>query len=117
MCAPVTALLPVLGAVGGVATTLQQLGILGGNRNRQAAQPQRTQTPQPQVQQASQAASAAGDDEQIKPESIEVQQNAKQKRDKQTVKKGTGALGALPGINTGVSAQAPAGGVNTGTTT
>ena len=44
--------------------------------------------------------------------SIEVAQNAKQKRDKQTVKKGTGNLGALPGVNTGVSAEAPAGGVN-----
>ena len=48
----------------------------------------------------------------IKPEIIEVTQNAKQKRDKQTVKKGTGQLGALPGINTGVSAKAPAGGVH-----
>ena len=115
MCAP--AIIPIISAVGGIATAAQQLGILGGNRNRQAAQPQRTQTPPPTTLQPSQAASAAGDDEQIKPESIEVQQNAKQKRDKQTVKKGTGALGALPGINTGVSAQAPAGGINTGTTT
>ena len=110
MCAPI---IPILSAVGGIATAAQQLGILGGNRNRQA-QPQRTQTPPPTTMQPSQAASAAGDDEQIKPESIEVQQNAKQKRDKQTVKKGTGALGALPGVNTGVS-DAPAGGVNTGT--
>ena len=117
MCAPIAAIAPILGAVGGVATAMQQLGILGGNRQRQAAQPTRTQQPPPQVQQPSQSASGAGDDEQIKPESIEVQQNAKQKRDKQTVKKGTGALGALPGVNTGVSAQAPAGGVNTGTTT
>ena len=117
MCAPLAAITPILGAVGGIATAAQQLGILGGNRNRQAAQPQRTQTPPPTTMQPSQAASAAGDDEQIKPESIEVQQNAKQKRDKQTVKKGTGALGALPGVNTGVSAQAPAGGINTGTTT
>tara|TARA_R100000773_G_C4181035_1_gene90756 strand:- start:423 stop:767 length:345 start_codon:yes stop_codon:yes gene_type:complete len=114
MCAPVTALLPVLGAVGGVATTLQQLGILGGNRRNQPTQTARTSTPPPTTLSPSQAASAAGDDEQIKPESIEVQQNAKQKRDKQTVKKGTGALGALPGVNTGV-ADAPAGGVNTGT--
>ncbi len=114
MCAPI---IPILTAVGGIATAAQQLGILGGQRQRQQAQTQRTQTPPPQVQQAQQAASAAGEDEQIKPESIEVQQNAKQKRDKQTVKKGTGALGALPGINTGVSAQAPAGGINTGTTT
>ena len=114
MCAP--AIIPIISAVGGIATAAQQLGILGGNRNRQAAQPQRTQTPPPTTLQPSQAASAAGDDEQIKPESIEVQQNAKQKRDKQTVKKGTGMLGALPGVNTGV-ADTPAGGVNTGTTT
>ena len=47
----------------------------------------------------------------IKPESIEVQQNAKQKRDKQTVKKGTNQFGALPGVNTGVSADASPTGV------
>ena len=110
MCAP--AIIPVISAIGGIATAAQQLGIFGGNRNRQAAQPARTQTPPPTTQAPSQAASAAGEDEQIKPESIEVKQNAKQKRDKQTVKKGTGALGALPGINTGVSPTAPAGGVN-----
>ena len=110
MCAPI---IPILSAVGGIATAAQQLGILGGNRNRQA-QPQRTQTPPPQVQQAQQAASAAGDDEQIKPESIEVQQNAKQKRDKQTVKKGTGMLGALPGVNTGTDTTTPSGTPNIG---
>ena len=109
MCAP--AIIPVISAIGGIATAAQQLGIFGGNRNRQAAQPARTQTPPPTTQAPSQAASAAGEDEQIKPESIEVKQNAKQKRDKQTVKKGTGQLGALPGINTGAPAT-PAGGVN-----
>ena len=110
MCAP--AIIPIISAVGGIATAAQQLGILGGNRNRQAAQsPQRVQTPTPTTMAPSQAASAAGDDEQIKPESIEVKQNAKQKRDKQTTKKGTGALGALPGINTGV-ADTPTGGIN-----
>ena len=109
MCAP--AIIPIISAVGGIATAAQQLGILGGNRNRQAAQPQRTQTAPPTTMAPSQAASAAGEDEQIKPESIEVQQNAKQKRDKQTVKKGTGQLGALPGINTGTTTT-PAGGIN-----
>ena len=110
MCAP--AIIPIISAVGGIATAAQQLGILGANRNRQAPQsPQRVQTPTPTTMAPSQAASAAGDDEQIKPESIEVKQNAKQKRDKQTTKKGTGALGALPGINTGVS-DTPAGGIN-----
>ena len=113
MCAPIAALAPILGAVGTAATVASQLGILGGNRNRQQSQPQaRTQTPPPQTQAPTQQASGAGDDEQIKPESIEVTQNAKQKRDKQTVKKGTGQLGALPGVNTGVTADAPAGGVN-----
>ena len=111
MCAPI---IPILSAVGGIATAAQQLGILGGNRNRQASQPQRTQTPPPTTMQPSQAASAAGDDEQIKPESIEVQQNAKQKRDKQTVKKGTGALGALPGVNTGTDTTTPSGTPNIG---
>ena len=112
MCAP--AIIPIISAVGGIATAAQQLGILGGNRNRQAAQPQRAQTPPPTTMQPSQAASAAGDDEQIKPESIEVQQNAKQKRDKQTVKKGTGMLGALPGVNTGTDTTAPSGTPNIG---
>ena len=110
MCAPI---IPIISAIGGIATAAQSLGILGGQRNRQAAQAQRSQTPPPSTMAPTQAASGAGDDEQIKPESIEVKQNAKQKRDKQTTKKGTGALGALPGINTGV-ADAPAGGVNTG---
>ena len=113
MCAPIAALAPILGAVGTAATVASQLGILGGNRNRQQSQPQaRTQTPPPQTQQPNQQAAGAGDDEMIKPESIEVQQNAKQKRDKQTVKKGTGALGALPGINTGVAPMTPPQGVN-----
>ena len=113
MCAPIAALAPILGAVGTAATVASQLGILGGNRNRQQSQPQaRTQTPPPSTQQPTQQASGAGADEMIKPESIEVKQNAKQKRDKQTVKKGTGQLGALPGVNTGVTADAPAGGVN-----
>ena len=110
MCAP--AIIPILTAVGGVATAASQLGLLGGRQRQQTATPQRQQTAPPPVQSPSQAASAAGDDELIKPESVEVKQNAKQKRDKQTVKKGTGALGALPGINTGVSPTTPPQGVN-----
>ena len=38
----------------------------------------------------------------------------KQKRDKQTVKKGLASLGAASAVNTGVDST-PAGGVNTGT--
>ena len=110
MCAP--AIIPILTAVGGVATAASQLGLLGGRQRQQTATPQRQQTAPPPVQSPSQAASAAGDDELIKPESVEVKQNAKQKRDKQTVKKGTGALGALPGINTGVAPMTPPQGVN-----
>ena len=114
MCAPIAAIAPILGAVGGIATAAQQLGILGGRRNQTQQSVARTQTPPPTTMQPSQAASAAGDDEQIKPESIEVQQNAKQKRDKQTVKKGTGMLGALPGVNTGTDTTTPSGTPNIG---
>ena len=111
MCAP--AIIPILTAVGGIATAASQLGLVGNRQQRQQiATPQRQQTAPPPVQSPSQAASAAGDDELIKPESVEVKQNAKQKRDKQTVKKGTGALGALPGINTGVAPMTPPQGVN-----
>ena len=80
------------------------------------AQPTRTMTPPPTVQGPGPAASAAGDDEKTKKvdESIKIQQNAKQKRDKQTTKKGLGALGAAAAVNTGVDST-PAGGVNTGT--
>ena len=111
MCAP--AIIPILTAVGGIATAASQLGIVGNNRQRQQiATPQRQQTAPPPIQSPTQAASAAGDDELIKPESVEVKQNAKQKRDKQTVKKGTLQFGALPGINTGVAPMTPPQGVN-----
>tara|TARA_B100000287_G_C20273027_1_gene638792 strand:- start:279 stop:629 length:351 start_codon:yes stop_codon:yes gene_type:complete len=112
MCAPV---LPLLGAIGGVVTAASSLGILGmGQKQGQA--PQRNQTPPPSAQNPGPQAAGAGDDEQIKAEDIEVKQNAKQKRDKQTTKKGTGGLGAKdPGVNTGTSPDTPAGGVNTGT--
>tara|TARA_R100000781_G_scaffold39296_5_gene27393 strand:- start:1197 stop:1535 length:339 start_codon:yes stop_codon:yes gene_type:complete len=112
MCAPV---IPLISAIGGLATAASSLGILGGNRNRQS-QPSRVMTPPPSVQSPGPAASAAGDDEKIKKvdESIKIQQNAKQKRDKQTTKKGLGALGAAPAVNTGMDST-PAGGVNTGT--
>ena len=112
MCAP--AILPIISAVGGIATVASQLGILGNNRNQNQAAPTRTQTPPPSTQAPSPMAAGAGDDEQIKPESIEVKQNAKQKRDKQTVKKGLASLGAASAVNTGVDST-PAGGVNTGT--
>ena len=85
MCAPV---IPLISAIGGLATAASSLGILGGNRNRQT-QPARSMTPPPTVQGPGPAASAAGDDEKTKKvdESIKIQQNAKQKRDKHTVKK------------------------------
>ena len=110
MCAP--AIIPIISAVGGIATAAQQLGILGGRQRQQIATPQRQQTAPPPVQAPTQAAQAAGDDEIIKPESVEIKQNAKQKRDKQKVKEGIGMLGALPGINTGVAPMTPPQGVN-----
>ena len=111
MCAPV---IPLISAIGGLATAASSLGILGGNRNR-VSQPARAMTPPPTVQGPGPAASAAGDDEKTKKvdESIKIQQNAKQKRDKQTVKKGLASLGAASAVNTGVDST-PAGGVNTG---
>ena len=110
MCAPV---IPLLGAIGGIATAAQQLGIFG-SRNQNA--PTFKPTAAPNVKGAGPAAQGAGDDEKTKKvdESIKIQQNAKQKRDKQTTKKGLGALGAAEAVNTGVSPTAPAGGVNTG---
>tara|TARA_A100001388_G_scaffold122663_1_gene90510 strand:+ start:903 stop:1244 length:342 start_codon:yes stop_codon:yes gene_type:complete len=113
MCAP--AVIPILGAIGGVATAAQQLGLIG-RRNQQTA-PTFKPTAAPQIKSAGPAAQGAGDDEKTKKvdESIKIQQNAKQKRDKQTTKKGLGALGAAAAVNTGVSETNPAGGVNTGT--
>mgnify|MGYP001157213044 CR=1 FL=1 len=113
MCAP--AIVPIISAIGGLATAGQALGIFG-NRRQQQSMPQRTATAQPTLKTAGPAAQGAGDDEKTKKpdESIKIQQNAKQKRDKQTVKKGLGALGAAAAVNTGVDST-PAGGVNTGT--
>ena len=113
MCAP--AIIPVISAIGAIGSAAQQLGIFGG-RNRNQTPQQRTQTPPPTVKGAGPAAQGAGDDEKTKKpdESVKIQQNAKQKRDKQTVKKGLGALGAAAAVNTGVDST-PAGGVNTGT--
>ena len=110
MCAP--AIIPVISAIGAIGSAAQQLGIFGG-RNRNQTPQQRTATPPPQVKSAAPGAQGAGDDEKTKKpdESIKIQQNAKQKRDKQTVKKGTAALGAAPAVNTGL-ANTPAGGVN-----
>ena len=107
MCAPV---LPIISALGGLATAGQALGVFGG-RNRQTQA--RALTPPPSVKSAGPAASAAGDDEKLKKpdESIEIQQNAKQKRDKQTTKKGLAALGASAAINTGMP-DTPSGGLN-----
>ena len=113
MCAP--AIIPVISAIGAIGTAAQQLGVFG-NRRQQQAMPQRTQTAPPSIKAAGPAAQGAGDDEKTKKpdESVKIQQNAKQKRDKQTVKKGLGALGARPSVNTGIDST-PAGGVNTGT--
>ena len=110
MCAP--AVIPIISAIGAIGSAGQALGIFG-NRRQQQAMPSRTQTPAPTVKGAGPAAQGAGDDEKTKKvdESIKIQQNAKQKRDKQTVKKGTAALGAAPAVNTGI-ANTPAGGVN-----
>tara|TARA_R100000773_G_scaffold13777_1_gene12632 strand:+ start:800 stop:1138 length:339 start_codon:yes stop_codon:yes gene_type:complete len=111
MCAP--AIVPIISAIGALGTAGQALGIFGGNRNRQQNQAARTQTPAPNVKAAGPAAQGAGDDEKLKKpdESIEIQQNAKQKRDKQTTKKGLAALGAAPAVNTGIQ-NTPSGGVN-----
>ena len=112
MCAPV---IPLISAIGGLATAAQSLGIIG-NRNRNQSQPQRSVTPPPTVRGPGPAAQGAGDDEKTKKvdESIKIQQNAKQKRDKQTTKKGLASLGAAAAVNTGMDST-PAGGVNTGT--
>ena len=113
MCAP--AVLPIISAIGAIGSAGQALGIFG-NRRQQQSMPSRTQTPPPSVKAAGPAAQGAGDDEKTKKpdESVKIQQNAKQKRDKQTVKKGLGGLGARPSVNTGIDST-PAGGVNTGT--
>ena len=112
MCAPVV---PLLTAIGGIASAASSLGIIG-NRNRNQSQPQRSVTPPPTVRGPGPSAQGAGDDEKTKKidESIKIQQNAKQKRDKQTTKKGLASLGASAAVNTGMD-SAPAGGVNTGT--
>tara|TARA_B100000212_G_scaffold131573_1_gene98604 strand:+ start:37 stop:378 length:342 start_codon:yes stop_codon:yes gene_type:complete len=113
MCAP--AVIPIISAIGAIGSAGQALGIFGG-RNRNQTPPQRAMTPPPTARGPGPAAQGAGDDEKTKKvdESIKIQQNAKQKRDKQTVKKGLGALGAAAAVNTGVDST-PAGGVNTGT--
>ena len=110
MCAP--AVIPLISAIGAIGSAGQALGIFGG-RNRNQTPQQRAVTPPPTVKGAGPSAQGAGDDEKTKKvdESIKIQQNAKQKRDKQTVKKGTAALGAAPAVNTGIT-NTPAGGVN-----
>ena len=54
MCAPV---IPLISAIGGLATAASSLGILGGNR-RNMTQPQRAMTPAPSIQGPGPAASA-----------------------------------------------------------
>ena len=113
MCAP--AVIPILGAIGGVATAAQQLGLIG-RRNQQSA-PTFKPTAAPTVKDAPQAM-GAGEDEKTKKvdESIKIQQNAKQKRDRQTTKKGLGALGAAAAVNTGIAPTTnPSGTPNIGT--
>ena len=114
MCAP--AIVPILGAIGGVATAAQQLGVFG--RRNQPTAPTFKPTAQPQIKGAGPAAQGAGDDEKTKKvdESIKIQQNAKQKRDKQTTKKGLAGLGAEAAVNTGISpTTSPSGTPNIGT--
>lgn len=113
MCAPV---IPLLGAIGGIATAASQLGLIG-RRNQQSA-PTFKPTAAPQIKGAGPAAQGAGDDEKTKKvdESIKIQQNAKQKRDKQTTKKGLAGLGAEAAVNTGISpTTSPSGTPNIGT--
>ena len=113
MCAPV---LPILAAVGGAATVAQQLGIIGGSRNQQQSSNQRQQTAPPPLRGPGPAAARGLDPEQVRPEedSAKVKQNAKQKRDKQTVKKGLQGLGAAPAVNLATPANTPPEGVNLG---
>ena len=109
MCVPI---MPLIGAslIGAAGNALGVFKGRNGNPNQSArlAPPPPTKAPGP-------AATGSGDDVKTKKpdESIKIQQNAKQKRDKQTVKKGLGALGAAPAINTGIDST-PSGGINTG---
>ena len=113
MCAP--AVIPILGAIGGGVTALSQLGVFGnrGNQTQQSFKP----TAAPTVKDAP-PAMGAGEDEKTKKvdESIKIQQNAKQKRDRQTTKKVLGALGAAAAVNTGIAPTTnPSGTPNIGT--
>ena len=87
--------------------------LLEASGNRTQAAPSRQVTPPPSVRAPGPAAAGAGDDEKVKKEdeSIKVEQNAKQKKDKSTVKKGLSALGAAPAVNTPV--VTPPAGINT----
>ena len=108
MCAPI---LPLLTTIGGIATAASSLGVFGGRNNNQPTA--RLNTPPPTKAPGPMGAGAGDDVKTKKPdESIKIQQNAKQKRDKQTVKKGLGALGAAPAINTGIDST-PSLGINT----
>jgi hypothetical protein len=110
MCA---AVVPIISAIAGATTIASQLGIIG-NRNRSSTPtPTRSQTPPPSVRPPGPPAMGALDDEKLKKpdESIKIKQNAKQKRDKQTVAKGLSGLGAAPAVNTGVN-ETPNLGIN-----
>tara|TARA_B100000287_G_scaffold14041_1_gene14193 strand:+ start:189 stop:521 length:333 start_codon:yes stop_codon:yes gene_type:complete len=110
MCAPVV---PLIGALAGAASIAQSLGIIG-NRNRQVAQVSGTMSAPPALKSPGPAATGATKPEELKGEedAATVKQNAKQKRDKQTVKKGLQGLGAAPAINTPTTP--PPTGVNIG---
>ena len=112
MCVPMLSplLMPALGIAAG-----RGIGSLLGINGRNPAAPTRNLSAQPTTKAPGPMGAGAGDDVKTKKpdESVKIQQNAKQKRDKQTVKKGLGALGAAPAINTGIDST-PSGGINTG---
>ena len=110
MCAPV---IPLLAAVGGAASIASSLGILGGGRNQQASAGRQMTAP-PALKSPGPAATGAVKPEELKNEedAATVKQNAKQLRDKQTVKKGLQGLGAKPAINTPTTT--PPTGINIG---
>ena len=117
MCAP--AVVPIITAVAGAATVAQQLGIIGGGNRRQqqaSQQQQRQLTAPPPMRSPGPAAARGLDPEEVRAEeeSVKVKQNAKQKRDKHTVKKGLLGLGAAPAVNLATPVNTPPEGVNLG---
>ena len=113
MCAP--AVIPILGAIGGGVTALQSLGVFGnrGNQTQQSFKP----TAAPTVKDAP-PTMGAGEDEKTKKvdESIKIQQNPAQKRDKRKANLGLENLGAAAAVNTGIAPTTnPSGTPNIGT--